>query len=64
MPAASRRRLPGVRGLLILAWSSLPAIAFAWTEWYTVQWAIARWARTRFADIPGDTVDSAFTAAA
>ncbi|MBL8307401.1 MAG: iron ABC transporter permease [Rubrivivax sp.] len=59
--AASRRRLAGLPAAAILAWSSLGAIAFAWTEWYTVQWAIARWARTRFAAIPGDTADTAIT---
>lgn len=53
--AASRRPLAGPAAWGLVALGSLPALGFAATEWHQVQWTVSRWARTRFADIPGDT---------
>ncbi len=61
--AASRRRLRGPAAWAVLGYSALCALPFFATEVVTVRWAVARWSRTRFADIPGDLYDTAVTAA-
>lgn len=63
--AASRRqRLGPWATALVLAWSlawSLPA--FFVPQAFTIRWAWLRWPRTRVADIPGDLLNTAVSAA-
>lgn len=63
--AAARRPLGALPTAVVLGWSvawSLPA--FFVPEGFTIRWAVLRWERTRFADIPGDLANTALTAGA
>jgi iron(III) transport system permease protein len=63
--ASARKPLSARAASLLLAWSvawSLPG--FFIPEVITWRWAWLRWPRTRFADIPGDTLNTAVTSLA
>jgi iron(III) transport system permease protein len=62
--ASRRRRLGPWPATLVLAWSLAWALpAFFVPEAFMIRWAWLRWPRTRFADIPGDLLNTAVTAA-
>ena len=62
--AAAHRQPLGRWGLaLLLAWQAAWAVpALLVPQGLTLHWAWLRWARTRFADIPGDMLQAATTA--
>ncbi len=65
--AAAARRQPLGRAATtaLLGWSLLCSVAgFWWPEWLNARWAWLKWARTRFADIPGDMLNAAGTSLA
>jgi len=63
--AAGRRRLAPLAASGLLAWSLLCSLPGFWIpELALVRWAVQRWSRTRFADIPGDLLSSLLTAGA
>ena len=60
--AAARKTLAGPAAWVLLAWSVLCSLVAFWIpEALTVRWAVLKWQRTRFADIPGDMLNAATT---
>ena len=63
--AAARRPIGAPAAVALVGWSLLCSVPAFWIpEAITVRWAWLKWARTRFADIPGDLLTTATTSLA